>query len=317
MTPRLLLVGLGRFGTNHLRVLKQLSNERLCDLVGVVEIRKQALDPGVVADLQVTTSLDELLPECDAVDIVTPTDTHYEIVKRCLNAGKDVFVEKPLTSSSTEASELVALGKEHRRILGVGHILRYDSTVATIKSMVQREEIGSVQFLDARYMGTQGQRTDSGVLFNLAIHLVDLYSFLLDQVPLEIFAFCHKFSAESKYEDHAILNLTYPSHATGHITVTWLSSEKIRDLIVVGGRSTLAADFARNRITLSSEMNRSPGTQMATAGAEPLVSELRNFVECVCQRRKPISDGESAVTAIRILERAQESSRLGRPVPFD
>jgi len=316
MTPRLLLVGLGRFGTNHLRVLRQLSNERLCDLVGVVEIRRQALDVAVLGGLKVAASLDELLPECDAVDIVTPTDTHYEMVKRCLNAGKDVFVEKPLTSSSIEASELVALGREHRRILGVGHILRYDSTVATLKSMIHHGEIGSVQFLDARYMGTPGPRTDSGVLFNLAIHLVDLYSFLLDQVPQEIFAFCHKFAAGSKYEDHAVLNLTYPSHATGHITVTWLSSEKIRDLIVVGGKSTLAADFARNRI-VSSEMTPSPGTQMTTASAEPLVSELRDFVECVRHRRKPISNGESAVVAIRILERAQESCRLGRSVPFD
>src|SRR3989304_8800679 len=114
--PRIVLVGLGGFGVNHLRVLRQLSKQQTCDLVGVVDVKRELLTGESVSGLEVGTTIDALLGKCDAVDIVTPTDTHYEIAERCLAAGKDVFVEKPLSLNSRDAGELVKLAEKNGRV---------------------------------------------------------------------------------------------------------------------------------------------------------------------------------------------------------
>jgi len=310
------LVGLGGFGANHLRVLRELAKQQACSLTGVVDIRREKLTSESVAGLSVGTDLDMFLDECDAVDVVTPTDTHYGIVERCLRAGKDVFVEKPLALRSSEASKLVALAQKSDRILAVGHILRYHPCISHVKSIVRGGSLGALKLLDGRYLGTRGQRTDSGVLLNLAIHLTDLYGYLLEEDPKEISAYCHQLSSESQFEDHAVLTLTYPSGSVGHMTVSWLSAQKTREILVAGENGALSADLVRSQL-VTSEKSSPPGPAMAITGTEPLIAELTDFINCLGTRAKPLSDGSSAVVSIRTLEKAQEASKLGRPVIFD
>ena len=293
-----------------------MSKQQACSLTGVVDVRHEQLTSESVAGLRVGTDLNAFLDDCDAVDVVTPTDTHYEIVQRCLNAGKDVFVEKPLALRLDEANKLVALAQENDRILAVGHILRYHPGISQVRSMISRGTLGALKLLDGRYLGTRGPRTDSGVLLNLAIHLVDLYKFLLEEDPMEISAYCQRLSSESRFEDHAVLTLKYPSGPIGHITVSWLSVEKTREVLVAGENGALFVDLARNQLVMS-ERSSPPGAVMPISGTEPLLAELTDFVHCLRTRARPLSDGISAIGAIRILEGAFEASKLGRPVFFD
>jgi predicted dehydrogenase len=297
-------------------VLKQLAKQQTCNLTGVIDVRHEQLTSESVAGLHVGTDLNAFLDDCDAVDIVTPTDTHYEIVEKCLKARKDVFVEKPLAVRSAEASELVTLAHQNGRIFAVGHIYRYHPAVVQIKSMINRGTLGTLRLLDGRYLGTRGPRSDSGVLLNLAIHFVDLYRYLLGEDPIEVFARCQKFSSESRFEDHAVLTLKYPSGSMGHMTVSWLSVQKTRDVLVAGENLTLFVDLAGNQ-QVTSERSSPPSATMTIKGTEPLLAELTDFVNCVRTRARPLSDAESAVGEIRILEKAQEASKLGRPLYFD
>ncbi len=312
----MVLVGLGAFGANHLRVLRQLAKEKVCTIGGVVDVRRESLTRDAVAGLRVETSLDSLLDECDTIDVVTPTETHYEIAKKCLKAEKDVLVEKPLALTSDEAGELTALAEENKRVLAAGQIFRYHPCVSEIKSIITQGKLGQVGLIDGRYMGTRGPRRDSGVLFNLAIHLVDLYSYLLNERPKEVTAHCHRFSSASQFEDYAALTLKYPSGAVGQTTVSWLNPHKLRDIIMAGRECALAADFEKNRILLSEKL--SPlGVPTEIKGPEPLALELADFIECVRERRKPISDANSAVIAIRTIEQAYNSSKLGKTIAVD
>lgn len=133
--PKIVLVGVGRFGKNHLRVLKELEKDGLCALYGVVDknieiLRKLRKN----YDVKTTSDLTEFLNnDVDAVDIVTPADIHFELCKKSLSAGKHVFVEKPLTTSYSKAKELIQLAAEKNRILMAGHIFRYNPAVKKIK----------------------------------------------------------------------------------------------------------------------------------------------------------------------------------------
>ena len=128
MKPKIALIGAGRFGKNHLRVLKELEKDGLCTLYGVVDKRAEILESvRTNYNIAVTSNLTEVLKsDIDAVDIVTPADTHFEVCKECLAAGKHVFVEKPLATNYAEARKLLQLAVDKDRILMAGPIYRYN-----------------------------------------------------------------------------------------------------------------------------------------------------------------------------------------------
>jgi len=313
--PKVVLVGLGGFGLRHLRVLKELEAKGSCELSSVVDTRSEALHDIAKQGLRVGTALNTLLESCDAVDIVTTTDTHFDIAKKCLNAGKDVFVEKPLASTSSQAGELVRLAEKSHLTLAVGHIFRHHPAIKKVRSLVEEGQIGEISFLDGRYLGSPGPRSDSGALLNLGIHLVDLYSYLLNELPKEVEARCQKFSPSNAFEDYASFRLKYSS-AEGNGTVSWLSSQKIRDLILVGGERCVTIDLVANSMFVFDKL-KPPGRRIEIDGLEPLSIELSDFLNCVRTRTKPLGDGESAVSAVRTLECAYVSSKTGGAVSID
>jgi predicted dehydrogenase len=306
--PRVLLVGLGRFGMNHLRVLRGLAKHQHCTISGIVDISPERLANNMVSDLKASTSIDDFLDLSDAVDVVTSSDTHFELVKKCLRAGKDVFVEKPLCATYEQARQLAYEAHVNRRVLGVGHIFRYHPTVLKVKSMLQH--FGEVTMMDGRYMGTAGPRQDSGVLLNLAIHLVDTFSFILSEEPRSVMGYCHKFNSKSKFEDHSILVLKFPSGAVGIATSSWFSSKKARDLTVVGEKLIASVDLETNIL-------RTPSDSIVATGPEPLMAEIMDFLDCVASRGSPKSNGETAAAAIQVVENAIKSNDLGRPIEID
>jgi UDP-N-acetylglucosamine 3-dehydrogenase len=324
--PSIVLVGAGRFGMNHLRVLKELEEEGLCTFVGVVDTRLDVLK-NVKKSCNVTASPqlnDFLTGNTDSIDIVTPTDTHFSICKECLNAGKHVFVEKPLTTSYVEAEELAQIAREQSKILMVGHIFRYNSAVQKIKEFIQKEELGEIYYLFGHFMGIKDPRLDIGALYNYTVHHIDTYNYLLEKLPQEVTCTAGHFLGRKKFEDVAIITLKYPSGTIAMTEGSWLPPGKCRDLTVVGSKKSVASDLLKQTLKLyNSRIEIHNGqlkaidqgvTEINLEIKEPLRLELLDFIESINTGRKPLADGQSALNVIKVMEKALESARLGRTV---
>jgi len=251
--PKIVLVGLGNFGKNHLRVLRELERQGACKLYGAVDIKGETLKV-VGKGHKVKTSVDfhDFLKDdnVDAVDVVAPTSTHFVLSKKCLEAGKHVFVEKPFTKSYVEAEELVQIAEEQGKTLMVGHIFRYNFAVRKIKELIERLEIGQVYYLFGHFMGLKDPRIDVGALFNYTVHHIDIYNYLLQKMPEEVTCCAGFFLGRNEFEDVALLVLKYPGNIMGIIEGSWLPPGKYRDLTVVGSRKSLTSNLSEQTLEL-------------------------------------------------------------------
>jgi predicted dehydrogenase len=326
MKPKIVLIGVGKFGKNHLRVLKELEKAGLCTLYGVVDKRVEVLE-NVRGNynVAVTANLAEFLKsDIDAVDIVTPADTHFEVCRKCLAAGKHVFVEKPLAIKYAEARKLVRLAVDKDRILMAGLIYRYNSAVRKIKELIDLGELGKIYYLYGHYMGFKEPREEVGALLNFAVHHIDIYDYLLEEVPEEATCSVAHFLGRESFEDFAVLFLRYENGAVGVIEGGWLPPGNYRDLTVVGSKKSVTSDLSKQTVILHDiHMEKNNGTFKAVdKGAlpmdvkfeEPLKLELKDFMECIKTGREPIAHGEAASRSVMIAEKALDSARLRRSV---
>lgn len=329
MKPKIALVGVGRFGKNHLRVLKELEKDGLCTLYGVVDKRTEILD-SVRKDynVMVTSNLTDILKrDIDAVDIVTPADTHFKVCKECLAAEKHVFVEKPLTTNYVKAKRLVQSAAKKNRILMVGHIFRYSSAVKKIKELIDLGELGKIHYMFAHYGGFRDPRAEVGALLNFAVHPIDIYDFLMEKMPDEVTCNIAHFLGRRKFEDLAFLVLTYENGVLGLIESSWLPPGNYRDLTIVGSKKSVTVDLSKQKVILHDiHIEKTSGTLKAinkgtrvldVKSEEPLKLELKDYVECVKTGRRPVAHGQVGLRVILIAEKALESASLKRSVKVD
>jgi len=329
MKLKIVLVGAGKFGKNHLRVLKELEKDELCTLYGVVDKRVEILE-SVRRDYNVatTSSLAEFLKaDIDAVDIVTPADTHFKVCKECLAAGKHVFVEKPLATKYAEARKLVQLTADKDRILMVGLICRYNPAVKKIKELIDLEKLGKIYYMYGHYMGFKEPRAEVGALLNFAVHHIDIYDYLLEELPEEVTCSVAHFLGRQNFEDLSVLILRYGNGAVGIIENSWLPPGNYRDLTVIGSKKSVTSDLSKQTVILHNiHMKKNSGTIKAIDEGqlpldvkfeEPLKLELKDFIECIKTGREPMADAETASRTVMIAEKALESARLKRSVKIN
>lgn len=262
------------------------------------------------------------LDKVDAVDIVTPTDTHFPVAKACLEAGKDIHIEKPLTLNTREGEALVRLAREQKRIVQAGHIFRYNPASLFIRDAIRKGDLGTVRVLFGRYAGFKRPRTDVGVLQTDAIHYLDLFSFFLDARPLRVQAVTRDFLGRG-LEDTALVDLDYGS-AIAHVEAGYFPPETQRDVTVVGDQKTIAADIVAQKVSLFSQRHVKKEGRWGVEGGsvfspeikagEPLKMELDAFLRCLETRERPVADGQVGLDALKIVEAAYESARLKREV---
>jgi predicted dehydrogenase len=329
MKPKIVLVGVGRFGKNHLRVLKELEKDGLCTLYGVVDKRVEVLE-SVRRDYNVTATpnLDEFLKsDIDAVDIVTPADTHFKVCQECLAAGKHVFVEKPLATNYADARKLVQFAADKDRILMAGPIYRYNPAVNKIKELTDLGELGKIYYMFGHYVGFKDPRAEVGALINFAVHHIDIYDYLLEELPEEVTCSVAHFLGRENFEDLAVLVLRYGNGTVGIIESGWLPPGNHRDLTVVGSKKSVTSDLSKQTVILHDIcMEKNNGTFKAIDKGvldlnvkfeEPLKLELKDFVECIKTGRKPIAHGQVASRIVLIAEKALESAHLKRSVKIN
>jgi len=318
---KVLLLGLGRWGVNHLRNLNAMPVE-----LYVAEMDDKRLEPARklgLGEKRLTKNYRELIGHVDCVVVVTPAQTHFPICREFLESGKDVFVEKPITLNSPEAKTLTELAATNQRILQVGHIFRFDPASQWLLEAIQAGQFGRVQILRSNFSGFKRPRNDSGVMFADAIHFVDLFNYFMGTTPHRVFATIHDFM-ERGLEDASMLSLEYLNDSE----TTWATIEtnyfmpgKFREVSVVGSELSATCDynvaqykiktFANRHVKEGNDFKAIEGAlhQIETPPEEPLLAELRAFVHSVQTREAPRADGWAGYDSVRVLEAAMESVR--------
>lgn len=322
------LVGCGYWGPNLARNFYQLPNARLvacCDLDERNLERMQRLYPA-----RVTQDYDSVLadPSIEAVALATPAGSHHTLARAALLAGKHLLVEKPLTMNSAEAESLIDLARQQGRILMVGHVFEYNPAVLKIKELIDRGQIGQVYYLYSNRVNLGRVQSDVNALWNIAPHDVSISLYLLDVMPLEVSARGAAY-LNGCVEDVVFLTMQFPEGVMAHVQVSWLDPSKVRRMTVVGSERMIVYDdvasegkvkiydkgvyrkgdpiYGEFQYKLHSGDIYIPKIEMT----EPLRNECAHFVECVLTGARPLTDGESGLRVVRVLEAAQESLRHG------
>src|SRR5438876_1911980 len=296
---KVLLLGLGRWGANHLRVLHSLPIELF-----VADLQPARLEAarklGVAAD-HLATDYRNFAGRVDAAVVVTPAPSHFSLCREFLEAGKDVFVEKPITLLSAEAKQLAELAEHHNRILQVGHIFRFDTASQWLRDAIQDGQFGRMQILRSNFSGFKRPRNDSGVSFADAIHFVDLFNYLLGGPPMRVSAVMKDFLGRGM-DDASLISLEYETArgtTWGLVETNYFLPGKFREVTVVGSELTAVCDynvsqykiktFANKHVRSANDFKAEEGAfhQVECAPEEPLLAELRAFVESVQTREPP------------------------------
>lgn len=322
------LIGVGRFGKNHLRILKELEREELCKLVKVVDVDRSILYKAreMYPDVAVDTSIESLDESIDIVDIVTPASTHYELAKHFLMNGVHVFIEKPFTLRYRDAEDLVSIARRKGLYIGVGHIFRYNEALREVKNLVKDDVLGKLIYLYGRFLDFRSPRPDVGVVFNFSVHFLDIFDFLLDRVPRKLVSVVSYLLGRGEFEDYAFTTLHYRG-VTGYIESSWLYPSKVRELIVVGEDGLVNVDLLFQKYYLSKvsimksnnkiSISRKDSIEHNVVFEEPLKLELRDFVESVVNDEQSISNGDVGKRIVYLAEKALESGRVSSEVYLD
>jgi predicted dehydrogenase len=322
---RIGILGLGYWGPNLLRNFSGIDGAELkvaCDL----DERRFRRFAAHYSGVRFTTSPDELFndPGVDAVAIATPVHTHYALARRALEAGKHTLVEKPLTMRVDHAEELVALARKKGLILQVDHVYVYSPAVTRIKEIVDSGKLGRLYFIDSVRINLGLFQHDVNVVWDLAPHDLSIVDYLVGRMPRSLSAFGGTHSKQ-EIEDVAYLNLDFDDSLIASFHVNWLSPVKVRHIIIGGSEQSLlfneldtserikvynrgidfATDEQRERVLVSYRSGDMWSPNISNE--EPLSLMANDFVSSIRTGRQPLTNGDSGLRVVRILDAAQRS----------
>jgi len=312
------VIGAGLWGQNIVRTLNALG---ALEAIAETSPERRALMTQAYPDLPLYEDYPSLLAsDVPAVAIAVPAHLHYGIARDALLAGKDVFVEKPITLTSEEASELVHWAQVRERILMTGHLLLYQPAVRWMKEALQTGLIGELQGLHQERLNFGRARSVENALWNLGVHDVAVALYLVGEQPSKVWA-TGQAIAQPRVEDDVYLHMQFPNGVQAHLHTSWLWHEKRRQLTLIGADGMLTYDELQQSVTLHrkrilfSEGNLrhedDDSDVIFRGAAEPLKLEMEHFLQCLSERSQPLSDGASAVAVIRVLEQASQGGEGG------
>lgn len=242
MTLNIGVVGLGRWGPNHVRNFDALKNCAVTAVVDPVEANRSRI-ASAYGDIDCLTAHEDLLSrdDVDAVIVATPTETHYKIVKDALEAGKHVLCEKPLTSASEHAWELVELAKAKGVQLIVGHVFLFNPGIAYLGQAVRQSTAGPVYYMSSVRTNLGPFRADVNAAWDLASHDIYIFNSILGQRPVSVSAVGGSYLRQP-VEDIVFLTLQYPDGVLGHVHVSWLDPKKVRKITIVAEKQMITWD---------------------------------------------------------------------------
>ena len=310
--PKIGVVGAGHLGKHH---IKHLSNHKGVDFVGVFDTNEDSLknicDEFSVKPLQ---SLEELISLCEAVNIVTPTNTHFDIARKFLNQKKDVFIEKPLTNTVEEALSLINLAKTNECIIQVGHIERFNPTINKLKELVDNPHYIEIE----RLAPFQARGTEVPVVLDLMVHDIDLILEMVNS-PLEsIQASGAKMMSNTidlahahiKFQNGVVANLKSSRIAQNYVrkirtyqknfySITDLMIPQI-ELYGLKHHNAFSKELKSQEFETNTGLKTLYYEKFVPENKDALLEEINDFIHCINTRSKPNVDGQAGANALEI-----------------
>lgn len=314
------VVGVGYWGKNLVRNFYDLGVlTALCDAEPSVETNYCHIYKGVKFFRDFESILSD--PSVTAVALATPAVLHYEMAKAALQAGKDVFVEKPLAIDVKQGEDLVRMANTKGRILMVGHILRYHPAILKLQQLIQDGTLGKINYLYSNRLNIGKIRTEENILWSFAPHDISVILALLNEMPVRVSCQGSAYLTRDVY-DVTLSHFDFPSGVQAHIFVSWLHPVKEQKLVVVGSQKmAVFDDTAEHKLILYPHKvewhNRIPtaikanGESIELEACEPLRVECQHFIHCVESRTSPVSNGAEGLQVLRVLDACQQALQNG------
>lgn len=326
-------IGCGYWGPNIIRNLHQSPNANLIACCDRSDERLTFIKERF-PDVELLKDADELLKNdrVEAVAIATPINTHFDLAKKCLEAGKHVMIEKPITGTSEEAEELIKISDARGLILMVGHTFEYNAGVRKVKELIDGGEIGDLFYIHMTRASLGLFQQDKNVFWDLATHDLAILFYLTGTLPESVFAQGSAF-VRKEIEEIGNACLTFPGNIMAAIHVSWMNPSKIRQTTVVGSKKMIVYDDINNvRMVEVYDKGVVAARQPDGFGEfqlsyrygdihtpfidnrEPLSTEIETFLNSVRTGEAPQSDGHSGLNVVKTLEAIDESLKTGAKV---
>mgnify|MGYP003323802843 FL=1 len=310
--PKIGVIGAGHLGKHH---IKHLSNHSGVELVGVFDINTESLK-NICSEFSVNAlqSIEETISCCDAVHIVTPTNTHFDIAKKFLDHKKDVFIEKPITNTVEEASSLINLAIKNGCIIQVGHIERFNPTINRLKELVDNPHYIEIE----RLAPFQARGTEVPVVLDLMVHDIDLILEMVDS-PLEnVQASGAKMMSDSidlahahiKFENGVVANLKSSRISQNYVrkirtyqknfySITDLMIPQI-ELYGLERHNMFSEKLKSQKVETNTGLKTLYYEKFVPENKDALLEEINDFIHCINTRSKPNVDGQAGANALEI-----------------
>ncbi len=328
ITIKVGVVGCGYWGPNLVRNLRQAPDchlKTLCDTSEPRLAHMRRLHPEVATTHQFSDLLQD--PELNAIVVATPVRFHYEMAKAALNAGKHVFIEKPMARSEAESEELVSLADRLGLLIMVGHTFLFSPAVRRMKEIIEAGDIGEVQYIAARRLNLGLFQKDINVAWDLAPHDISIILHLLDESPISVS--CQGSSHVTRgIEDVTMMYLNFRKNRCAFIHNSWLDPKKVRQMTVVGSRRMIGYydTQPREKFKIYDARVEVPPHYDSFAEFtysyhygdayvpyikqdEPLKLECQHFLDSIRGKTTPLTSGRLGAEVVRILEASSESLR--------
>ena len=325
------VIGCGYWGPNLIRNFNENYQTDLryaCDLDGQRLERIKVRYPAVT----VTKNYKDLLRDKDlhVVAIATPVYTHYRFAKEALEAGKHLLIEKPMTSNSKEAGTLVNLAEKKNLMIFVDHTFIYTGAVKKMKEVISSQNLGDIYYFDSVRVNLGLFQPDINVVWDLAPHDISIMDYLIPGKPKSVVAIGGSHTGNN-IEDIAYVTVVYSSELMAHFHINWMSPVKIRRIIIGGSKKMIVFDDldpsekikiydkgillakADKKVFYQNIIQYRIGDMYAPKidQTEALKVLIDHIVDCIIKKKKPVTDGESGLRVVRILEAADKSIKKG------
>lgn len=322
------VVGCGYWGPNLIRNFNSLSS---CSMRTICDTQSRRLDHlrGLYPGIRTCRDFEDLLadPDIDAIAIATPVQFHHDLGMRALQAGKHVFIEKPMAASSAECRDLVMQAEARHLKLMVGHTFLFSPTVRRIKEIVDSGDLGDIRYISSRRLNLGLFQKDINVAWDLAPHDLSIILYLIGHAPSGVNCQGNA-NVHEQVEDVTSMSLFFPGGGYAFIHTSWLDPKKVREMTIVGSRKMIVYDDVEplQKLKIYDHRVETPphydtfaefqysyhyGDMWAphVRQEEPLKIECQHFIDCIQKNEEPITSGRQGWLLVNILEAASESLR--------
>jgi len=326
------IIGAGRWGPNVIGALNRLKCSQVLKVADSnrdsLNLLKDRFTSVITTDSAHSIFEDK---EIDAVAICTPVETHIDFVKLAIKGGKHVFVEKPFGQNDKECEHLCQLADAKNLKILVGHVFLFNASILALKKIIQEDSFGKILHIEAHRTNLGPVRKDVNAVWDLTSHDLSIFDFLLDQLPLEV-SCLGSCKLDPGIEDTSYTTFKYPNNILAHAHASWLNPRKVRQITVIGSKkmalwddlnldnpitiydssigleqSYFSDSFASHRLSY----NRGDVILPSINTNEPLLEELRHFLEVILENEENRSCGKYATELVRSLIAADQSIEQG------